>query len=61
MGCSVSLNGQELPAPDADKPGQYEVTEFLGDSNRVEILVPGMTDQEVKFPYDVRLGIMGYE
>lgn len=60
-GCSVSVNDLALPAPGADKPGQYEVTELLGDSNRIEILVPDATPSPEHFPYDVRLGIVGCE
>ncbi|QDT00071.1 hypothetical protein [Adhaeretor mobilis] len=60
-GCTVVVNEQELPAPAANKPGQYEVTELLGDTNRIEITVPAEHEQPVPFPYDVRLGIVGCE
>lgn len=60
-GCSVSLNDQPLPTPAANQPGQYEVTDLLGDSNRIEILVPDATPSPERFPYDVRLGIVGCE
>jgi hypothetical protein len=64
---SAALNGTPLTAPNADRPHEFEVTRLLADANRIELHVPAEaasntagSSTRTRFPYDVRLAIVGH-
>lgn len=60
-GSSVELNATPL-SPHADRPGQFEVTRFVTETNQIALVIPNDSAQRpvnAKFPFDVRLGVVG--
>lgn len=56
---TVWLNEQRLDASPPGTRGQFDVSELLADANRVVIACRGEVND--RFPFDVRLGIVGHE
>lgn len=61
-GVTASVNGTPLELADPERPGQFDVTPLLGDSNQIVLQQPNCGDADGAasgdFPLDVRLAIV---
>ena len=57
----VNVNGQALTG-DGEVPPRFEVTKWLTEANRIEIVIPGACSLQptASFPFDARLAIVGH-